>query len=158
MALISAAVVALLTIYMSLKRLREGVGEAVGKASKWVIKDGKQKTAAAPAGQRFETFSDPFENPACLADRAALIRYLWEATLAWCADAGSPCSADQTPLEFVDTAPPALKGFELSARAMARRFTFSEFSREPVADATLPELQQFWCDLQRGAHQFSDAR
>ncbi|MBN1899709.1 DUF4129 domain-containing protein [Candidatus Sumerlaeota bacterium] len=95
----------------------------------------------------FRRFVDPFARGDA-GDGNALVRYMWEALLAFCADFGAPCEADVTPFEFVESKPEALEGFEDDAQYMARLFTFSEFSGEPVPSDELPRLQKFWAALQ----------
>ena len=69
--------------------------------------------------------------------------------LDFCAEFGTPCRADQTPLEFADSEPEALGGFEDSARYIADLLTFSEFSGQPIGEDERPRLRIFWSDLQR---------
>lgn len=118
----------------------------------------EKKKGPKPAGKeapallaRFGRFSNPFAGGSPARDGNALVRYLWEAMLALCADAGSPCGADQTPFEFVDSKPAPLKGFEKPAQLIADFFTFSEFSGEQLPTEALPKLRQFWEDLERQA-------
>jgi len=71
--------------------------------------------------------------------------------LAFCADRGSPCSADQTPHEFVGSRPAPLEGFETPARYITDLFVFSEFSDQSVPDSASPGLKEFWTDLHHHA-------
>jgi hypothetical protein len=96
---------------------------------------------------RFRKFADPFAQSG-QGDGNALVRYLWEALLAFCADYGTPCEADVTPFEFVESKPDALEGFDDNARYIAGLFIFSEFSGDKVSSEDLPGLQKFWAALQ----------
>jgi len=101
--------------------------------------------------RRFGKFANPFAGSTALRDGNELVRYLWEAMMALCAERGSPCAPDQTPYEFVGSRPPALEGFETPARHIADLFVFSEFSNQPIPESAIPGLRQFWSDLQRHA-------
>ena len=85
-------------------------------------------------------------------DGNEVVRYLWEAMVAYCNDSGVPCPPESTPAEFVQSRPDALEGFEDSADFIADLFTFSEFSGQPISDTCFPGLRQFWTDLQRHAN------
>lgn len=99
-------------------------------------------------------FGDPFAGPSRLEDGDELIRYLWRATLSWCAAFGSPCEPGQTPSEFLAREPAALKGFEEQALYLAGLVNFSEFSGRPVPESTRPRLHEYWAALQRHARAF----
>jgi len=101
--------------------------------------------------RQFSKFANPFLGSSGRRDGHALVCYLWEAMLAFCADRGAPCSSDQTPREFVGSHPAPLEGFEKSARYIANLFVFSEFSDQTVPDSAIPGLKEFWTDLQRHA-------
>jgi hypothetical protein len=131
----------------SLRRLRED-GESRKPKRK---KKGLEDEVSELAKRRFRSFQNPFLGAADLRDGNALVRYLWEAMLAWCADAGSPCPPAQTPLEYVASHPVALEGFEQPAWFIAGMFSFSEFSGQPIPESALPELKKFWTDLERHA-------
>jgi len=109
-------------------------------------KEAAKKLKERPAASRFRQFADPFA-AAARRDGDALVRYMWEAMLAWCYDYGSPCPADKTPFEFVKSKPDALDGFEEHALYIARLFTFSEYSGEKVGDEEIPSLKKFWTSL-----------
>lgn len=113
-------------------------------------KPGKEKDRTAPA-RALRRFGDPFSGPARLEDGDELIRYLWKATLAWCAEYGTPCEAGQTPSEFVAQKPEALRGFEEQARFLAGLVNFSEFSGQPVPESVRPRLHDYWKALQEHA-------
>lgn len=108
----------------------------------------RDREATARALRRF---GDPFSGPTRLEDGDELIRYLWKATLAWCAEYGTPCEAGQTPSEFVSREPEALKGFEEQARFLAGLVNFSEFSGQPVPESVKPKLRAYWKALQEHA-------
>lgn len=148
---VGAALVALITAAVFAKRLREGAGESWDRMKKLLLREAKKRPPERPARRLFPGFTDPFRDPALAGEPNRLIRHLWEATLAFCHDAGEPCSPDLTPLEFIESAPEALRGFEERARFIARVFTFSEFSSQPVPEASPAELQRVWQDLQRHA-------
>jgi len=107
-----------------------------------------------PAALHFCRFLDPFAG-GTRRDGDALVRYLWEAMLAYCADYGTPCPVYKTPFEFVEEKPDALEGFEDNAEYIARMFTFSEYSGEKVSDDEIPRLKKFWSELRQHA-QLSD--
>jgi hypothetical protein len=120
------------------------------------IKPPKKKRKKKPTGEglileRFRRFADPFARGAGAREGNALVRYLWEAFLAFCEDYGTPCSADVTPFEFVGRKPGALEGFEDHARYIADLFTFSEYSGETVSTSENPRLEKFWASLQKHA-------
>jgi len=111
----------------------------------------KKPKGERPLLERFRRFSDPFRTGTAGKSGNALVRYLWEALLAFCADFGNPCEADKTPFEFVEKKPEALEGFEESALYIADIFTFSEYSGKHVSPEEIPRLKKFWADLQRHA-------
>lgn len=113
-------------------------------------KEAAKKLKERPAASRFRQFADPFA-AAAIRDGDALVRYMWEAMLAWCNDYGTPCPSDKTPFEFVESKPDALEGFEESALYIARLFTYSEYSGEKVGDEETPALKKFWSSLRRHA-------
>lgn len=123
------------------KRAREKPKAKKKKRKKPKIKGGK------PILVRFRRFVDPFGGGA-QGEGNALVRYLWEALLAFCADFGTPCEADITPFEFVESKPNALEGFEDNAQYIAGLFIFSEFSGDKVSPEELPKLRKFWSALQ----------
>lgn len=123
------------------KKAREKPKERKKKRKKPKIKGEK------PLLVRFRRFADPFAGGA-QGEGNALVRYLWEALLAFCADFGTPCEADVTPFEFVESKPLSLEGFEDNAQYIAGLFIFSEFSGEAVSPEELPKLQKFWSALQ----------
>lgn len=110
----------------------------------------RRRKKFAPALERFGKMPDPFSGTQRSGD--ALVRYLWEAFLAFCTDYGNPCEADKTPLEFVSGKPEAIEGFEDSALYIADLFSFSEYSGEKVPDGEIPKLKKFWSDLQKHAY------
>ena len=131
----------------SLRRLRGDGEQRKTRRKKKGLEDEVEKLVK----RRFRSFQNPFLGAADLRDGNALVRYLWEAMLAWCADAGSPCPPEQTPLEYVSSHPAALAGFEQPAWFIAGLFSFSEFSGQPIPESALPELKKFWTDLERHA-------
>lgn len=130
-------------------------------ASRWARKmkreDRKRRKQEKDEGEariefkQFGKFANPFVGSTALRDGNELVRYLWEAMLALCAERGSPCAPQQTPYEFVGSRPPALEGFEKPAHHIADLFAFSEFSNQRVPESAIPGLRQFWADLQRHA-------
>ncbi len=105
----------------------------------------RDRTIPAAALRRF---GDPFSGPTRLEDGDELVRYLWKATLAWCAEFGTPCESGQTPSEFLSLEPEALRGFEEQARYLAGMLNFSEFSGQPVGESARPRLHEYWKLLQ----------
>lgn len=115
------------------------------KAKEREKKESKDRKVSA---QVLRKFGDPFSGPTRLEDGDELVRYLWKATLAWCAEFGTPCEAGQTPFEFLAREPEALKGFEDEARYLAGMLNFSEFSGQPLTDSIRPRLLDYWKALQ----------
>lgn len=158
--LVLGAIAGLVAVYAVVAMFWKGLSEGLGsvrwmrrqepKKRRW-WKPGKKKPEDALAPAQFLRFTDPFFGTSAERDGNALVRYLWEATLAFCADAGAPCLPDRTPLEFVASRPAALQGFEEPAHYIAGMFTFSEFSDRPVPDSAIPELKQYWSELQAHA-------
>jgi hypothetical protein len=105
----------------------------------------------APAGAHFAAFANPFLGASELRDGDALVRYLWAATLALCADHGVPCPPGATPREFVAGRPEPLAGLEDQAHWLADLLCFSEFSGQPISTSERPRLQSYWQDLQHQA-------
>ena len=150
----------LVVLYIAVVSLLTGLSQSYGswrkKMAKEKIKLPKKKKRKKPKGEgplleRFRRFADPFARGQGARDGNALVRYLWEALLAFCADFGTPCNADITPFEFVAAKPAALEGFEENARYISNIFTFSEFSGQPVPGSEFPKLQKFWASLQKHA-------
>ncbi|MGI8907715.1 MAG: DUF4129 domain-containing protein [Candidatus Sumerlaeaceae bacterium] len=104
----------------------------------------KEKTAVKEL-KKSQTFSN-YPDPASVGISSAddLVHYLWEATLARCADAGEPCLPDQTPLEFLRTEPVSLHTIEAEAHTLARWLLHAEYSGEPIPESALPELLNYW--------------
>ena len=110
----------------------------------------KKKKGKRPLLENFGKYADPFYAGSHRTGDE-LVRYLWEAMIAFCQDFGNPCDKDQTPFEFVESEPAALEGFEESAEYIAGQFSFSEYSGEKVPDEEIPRLKKFWRDLQNHA-------
>lgn len=146
-------VVAIIAVIAAIwKGLAEGIAGARRLREKKAKASGKRKAKPdAVALARFARFANPFAGGGAGRDGNAMVRYLWEAMLAFCADAGSPCAPDQTPHEFVEGKPDPLRGFENSARMIADLFIFSEFSGQPLPATEMPKLQKFWAELERHA-------
>lgn len=155
--LICAAVVILVLLVTFWRGLSEGVGglRRLRSAAKSRRQKKKKKPGELEAlkGRKFLDYANPFLGARGQRTGDALVRYLWEAMLAFCGDFGTPCTADQTPLEYVSTSPAALDGFEDSARFIAETLTYSEFSGQPVPDTTIPALRKFWEDLNKHVNQ-----
>ncbi len=156
--LVIGGIAALIVIYILLmsfiRSAREGMAGLVWRRGKKVRKRRKKKRRPGePEFEpvRFRKFADPFLGSHALSDGDAIVRYLWEAMLAYCADGGAPCAPDQTPREFVESGAEPLDGFEAPARFIADIFTFSEYSSQPIPEAMFPELKRFWSDLARHA-------
>lgn len=149
----AAAIVLLAVLLALLRGAAGGLAELRFRKRKAreKAKPERAKGERAPAEAALRRFADPFAGPSRLEDGDELIRYLWRATLAWCAAFGTPCGPGQTPSEFLASEPGALKGFEEPARFLAGLVNFSEFSGERVPDATRPKLQEYWMALQRHA-------
>ncbi len=147
--------VALMAIYMFAQRIGEGFANlrlrAGDRETRHARKRKKPPKRAAAALARFGRFTNPFDGAYGPRDGDALVRYLWEATVAFCADAGAACPPDQTPREFVDSAPEPLVGFEPQARFISDMISYSEFSGQSVSEERFPELQRFWNELKRHA-------
>ena len=110
----------------------------------------KRKKEEIPSMEKFRKFVDPFAGSSRRTGNA-LVKYIWEAFLAFCADAGDPCPAWMTPYEFIESEPDAIEGFEERARFIARLFTFSEFSNDNVSPEDIDRLKEFWSELNRHA-------
>lgn len=111
----------------------------------------RKKPGEAVQPVRLRLFRDPFDWAGGPGDCDRLVRYLWEALLAWCEDAGTPCPVHLTPIEFIASQPAALVGFEAQARFIAERVTWSEFSGQTDAMEHRADLHRFWNDLQAHA-------
>lgn len=131
---------------VALLRWRRIRGDENKKPKKKKSRRGEQELPA-----RFREFTNPFAAASGKLDGNAVVRYLWSATAALCADCGSPCGPEMTPREFLASRPAGLQGFEDQAEYIARLFSFSEFSGEPVPETELPSLRKFWEDLQAHA-------
>lgn len=154
---IAALIVIYILIMSFVRSAREGMAGLVWRRGKKVKKRRKKKRRPGePAFEpiRFHKFGDPFLGSHAMSDGDAIVRYLWEAMLAYCADGGAPCAPGQTPREFVESGAEPLDGFEAPARFIADIFTFSEYSSQPIPETMFPELKRFWSDLARhaGAH------
>lgn len=152
------AIAALVVLWLVAKAMWDGFSGGLAgwkrmREPKAPRKAREQKKPSRPplAVARFRTMEDPFEQQGAQSDGNALVRYLWEAMLAYCADAGSACQPEQTPLEFLGASPPPLAGFEVQARYIADMFLFSEYSGAPIPESELPGLRRFWSDLQSHA-------
>lgn len=154
LAIFAGLVVLYVVVASFVKALSESFGSLrpVRKKSRGFPRRRKRKKKQ-PAAQpvRFAGFRDPFLGDYSPGDGDALVRYLWEAMLAYCADAGAPCPFELTPFEFVEGRPAPLEGFEDQAAAIAELFSFSEFSGRSTPDSAIPRLKEFWADLQRHA-------
>lgn len=111
-------------------------------------KSAKKKRSPGDNPEGFRNYKNPFGATGGIRDGDELVRYLWEAMLAFCQDFGTPCGSDQTPLEFVHSSPDALAGFEPKARFLAELINYSEFSGEPIPESIKPKLEEFWNDLE----------
>ena len=81
-----------------------------------------------------------------------MVRYVWQATLAFCADFGTPCPPEQTPIEFVEAKPAAFDKFEDHARFIAQTFHLQRILRPgPSPDSDLLELRMYWDNLKAHA-------
>jgi hypothetical protein len=134
----------------SLGRGLEGFRRAAARRKPRRRRD-KQEEAEQPGGRSFSKFTDPFYGAGALTDGDALVRYLWIATLAFCADRGAACPPDATPREFVDAGPEPLSGMLDQARWLADLFCFSEFSGQRIDTASRSRLKEYWTALQRQA-------
>lgn len=149
-------IVVYVLVYTFAKRISEGVMDfralrlRQGEKGRKRKKSGAEGSALQPT-RRFRSFADPFSGSTSRRDGNELVRYLWEAMLAFCEEAGSPCPVDWTPREFVASRPAVLTGFEQPARYLADLFSYSEFSGRPVPETALPELKEFWNKLQQHA-------
>lgn len=149
-ALVAAAVV-VMALVTGLKGQLGGVRSMLAlrrQKSREQREKGRRKATAAETA--FASFSDPLAGSATPDDHE-LARYLWKATLAWCADAGAPCHPDQTPYEYLDTQPEPLRGFEEEARRLARCFLHVEFSDRPLPEPARDELASYWAKLRAHA-------
>lgn len=153
--LILGAIFGLVVLYavvMSFYRgLSEGFGGLVFRRKRKQSKPKRKRKRNEPVPEmiRFKEFSNPFIGTYSMTDGNELVRYLWRALVAFCADAGSPCDPDQTPKEFVESKPAALEGFEQHAEFIAGLFTYSEFSGQPIPEDIVPHLQTFWNEMER---------
>ena len=143
-------------VYVVIASFARGLGRRIetarAKKSKKRARVYKKRRKRAVPGEeaprRFEQFQNPFEGEAVRRGHA-LVRYLWEALLAWCADQGDVCPPSRTPLEFVESGPESLTGFEKTSAWLAELFTYCEFSGRDLPDDEAPRLERFWHDLQR---------
>jgi len=159
--LVLAACAALIVGSMALMSAYAGVKQSIPRwrRKKKVDKEQKRKEVIKrllehPAASHFCRLVDPFA-AGTWRDGDALVRYLWEAMLAYCTDYGTPCPAYKTPFEFVEEKPDALEGFEDNADYIARMFTYSEYSGEKISNDEIPQLKKFWSALRQHA-QLSD--
>lgn len=95
---------------------------------------------------RFAALADPFAAGA--ADGDALVRRMWAATLAMCADRGVAPPKGATPREFVQSRPEPLEGMEDRALWLAELLYYSEFSGRAVPDGEKSNLEAYWRQLQ----------
>jgi len=115
------------------------------------MKRGPAESTLSPKRRRFMDFADPFDSGGQRRAAKELVRACWEAMLAFCSDHDAPCPPHVTPIEFVASAPPPLRGFEEHAFYIACLFNFSEFSGQDLPNGTEPALKEFWGNLQRHA-------
>lgn len=145
----------LVTIGAFIKGLSQGIASL-----QWARR--KRRDAESPRRKRkrtkeeklaatFGSFPNPFAAMLSESDGNEVVRRVWEATLAFCADFGTPCPPEQTPLEFVETQPAAFAKFEEPARFIAQLFTYSEFSGQPVSESSMAELRAYWQNLKTHA-------
>lgn len=113
-------------------------------------KEKKDKRPVPETRATFSAYANPFSAGADFDDEH-LVRHLWQATLAWCEEAGCPCGPDQTPFEFLDSSPEALRGLEAPARRLAHWLMHVEFSRQPLPTRAFKELHDYWVKLQEHA-------
>jgi hypothetical protein len=108
----------------------------------------KEKDPKTPRkrSDRFRSFADP-SLAGAMNSADDLVHYLWQATLARCADAGDEYSPEQTPYEFLQTGPAALRNIEDDAQTLARWLLHAEYSGKPVPDSAMPDLMQYWARL-----------
>ena len=104
----------------------------------------------AAAARRFARLGDP--TAVTGADAATeMVRAMWRALIAFCADAGVPRPAHMTPLEFVASRPAPLEGLEPRAEWLARLVSQADCSGEPIPADRIPELEAFWRELRKHA-------
>lgn len=151
---IIAGLVVIYALVMSFWRgISEGFSGVVWKRKQRKPKRPKKrkKGEEGPLPVRFRKFANPFLGPYSMSNGDEIVRYIWQAVVAFCADAGSPCPPEQTPGEFVKSRPEALNGFEEQARFIADLFTFSEYSGRAIPEEIFPELKSFWTALEKHA-------
>ncbi|MCE5229860.1 DUF4129 domain-containing protein [bacterium] len=153
LAMACALFVLVVVILVMAKRGFEGVLESQGKRTQRRGKEKEKRERARAAAPAFSAFEDPFGSGAPARDASAIVKHMWAATLAWCAQMGAPCPPDRTALEYVADKPEPLTGFEDRAQFLADWFAFAEYSGQPVPDTVLPELQAYWIALSRHVHQ-----
>lgn len=144
-----ALFVLLIVGLVMLRRGLEGVSLWGNKQSAHRAKQKQQRERAVAAAPAFSAFGDPFAPGAPQRDAASIVRHMWAATLAWCAQMGAPCPPERTALEFIEGNPEPLSGFEQRARFLADWLAFAEFSGQPVPETLRPELQDYWLALTR---------
>lgn len=153
LALGCALFVLLFVVMVMLKRGLAGAAEWGRKQSDRRAQRKERRERAVAAAPAFSAFGDPFAPGAPARDAAAIVRHMWAATMAWCAQMGAPCPAERTALEYIDGRPDPLTGFEERARFLADWLAFAEFSGQPVPEDLRPELQDYWSALARHVRQ-----
>jgi len=152
LAILGGVVVLVVLAWVFLGRLSEGLRRLRLARRPRRPRRPRRKAGTPVPLERFGRFANPFTRGYDPGDGNALVRYLWQATLAYCADAGAPCPPDLTPLEFVEQNPAPLAGFERNAMFIADLVSYSEFSGQPIPAETLPRLREYWSALARHAH------
>lgn len=147
LALIAGVIVAIVVVMA----IWGGIGARSVKLRNLFPKRAKEKKEQGPEkskrrSEKFGSFPDP-ATAGVTGNADDLVHYLWDATLARCADAGEECTPDQTPYEFLRTEPATLQKIQHDAQILAGWLLHAEYSGQPVPSSAVPELMRYWSQL-----------